>query len=119
MLKGKGNDLLLIEFKNVRLRPGKHLRRAIIESCAVRMRPVLITTVTTTLGLLPMAIGIPNKSISWAPMATAFVSGLISATGLTLLITPANYEAFEQLKTFLRKIFNRGASRGELTQNFK
>ena len=100
---------------NVRLRRGKHLRRAIIESCAARMRPVL----TTTLGLLPMAIGIPNKSISWAPMATAFVSGLISATGLTLLITPANYEAFEQLKTFLRKIFNRGVPRGELTQNYK
>ncbi len=56
-----------------------------------------------------MAIGIPNKSNSWAPMATAFVSGLISATVLRMLITPANYEAFEQLKTFLRKIFNRGA----------
>jgi HAE1 family hydrophobic/amphiphilic exporter-1 len=113
------DSLLLIDFMNVRLRRGKHLRSAIIESCAARMRPVLITTVTTTLGLLPMAIGIPNKSISWAPMATAFVSGLISATVLTLLITPANYEAFEQLKTFFRSIFNRGVSRGELTQNYK
>ncbi|MGD9372752.1 MAG: efflux RND transporter permease subunit, partial [Desulfobacterales bacterium] len=82
------DSLLLIDFMNVRLRQGKPLRQAIIESCAARMRPVLITTVTTTLGLLPMAIGIPNKSISWAPMATAFVSGLISATILTLLITP-------------------------------
>jgi HAE1 family hydrophobic/amphiphilic exporter-1 len=63
------------------------------------------------LGLLPMAIGIPNKSISWAPMATAFVSGLISATLLTLLITPANYEAFEQLKAFVRRIFRRRAVR--------
>jgi len=83
------------------------------------MRPVLITTVTTTLGLLPMAIGIPNKSISWAPMATAFVSGLISATVLTLLITPANYEAFEQLKAFLRRTFHRKPPHGELTQNTK
>jgi multidrug efflux pump subunit AcrB len=112
------DSLLLIDFMNVRLRQGKHLRRAIIESCAARMRPVLITTITTTLGLLPMAIGIPNKSISWAPMATAFVSGLISATVLTLLITPVNYEAFEQLKAFLRKIFNRGTPRGKLTRNF-
>jgi HAE1 family hydrophobic/amphiphilic exporter-1 len=83
------------------------LRQAIIESCAARMRPVLITTITTTLGLLPMAIGIPSKSISWAPMATAFVSGLISATVLTLLITPANYEAFQQLRAFVRRTFRR------------
>jgi HAE1 family hydrophobic/amphiphilic exporter-1 len=74
------------------------------------MRPVLITTITTTLGLLPMAIGIPSKSIAWAPMATAFVSGLISATVLTLLITPANYEAFEQLRAFLRRHFHRQAA---------
>ena len=113
------DSLLLIDFMNVRLRRGKHLRRAIIESCAARMRPVLITTITTTLGLLPMAIGIPNKSISWAPMATAFVSGLISATVLTLLITPANYEAFEQLKAFFRRISRPRAPRDELTRNTK
>jgi HAE1 family hydrophobic/amphiphilic exporter-1 len=101
---------------NVRVRQGKPLRQAIIESCAARMRPVLITTITTTLGLLPMAIGIPSKSISWSPMATAFVSGLISATVLTLLITPANYEAFEQLKAFINRIFGRKSPRGELTR---
>jgi HAE1 family hydrophobic/amphiphilic exporter-1 len=109
------DSLLLIDFMNVRLRQGKPLRQAIIESCAARMRPVLITTITTTLGLLPMAIGIPNKSISWAPMATAFVSGLISATVLTLLITPANYEAFEQFKAFLGRIFRPRAPQGELS----
>ncbi len=113
------DSLLLIDFMNVRLRQGKPLRQAVIESCATRMRPVLITTVTTTLGLLPMAIGIPNKSISWAPMATAFVSGLISATILTLLITPANYEAFEQLKAFLNRTLRRRTARGELTQDIK
>jgi len=50
-----------------------------------------------------MAIGIPNRSISWAPMATAFVAGLSSATVLTLLITPANYEMFERFKNWLRR----------------
>jgi len=110
------DSLLLIDFMNVRIRQGKPLRQAIIESCAARMRPVLITTITTTLGLLPMAVGIPSKSISWAPMATAFVSGLISATVLTLLITPANYEAFEQLKAFTNRTFRRRAPQGELTR---
>ena len=109
------DSLLLIDFMNVRRRWGKPLRQAIIESCAARMRPVLITTVTTTLGLLPMAIGIPNKSITWSPMAIAFVSGLISATILTLLITPANYEAFEQLKAFLKRIFRPRVHHSEMT----
>jgi HAE1 family hydrophobic/amphiphilic exporter-1 len=109
------DSLLLIDFMNVRRRRGMPMRQAIIEACAARMRPVLITTVTTTLGLLPMAIGIPNKSISWSPMATAFVSGLISATVLTLLITPANFEAFEQLKAFVKRVFRRRLPHGELT----
>ena len=104
------NDtLLLIDFMNVRRRGGKDLREAIIESCAARMRPVIITTVTTMLGLLPMAIGIPNRSIEWAPMATAFVAGLSSATFLTLLITPANYEFYENMKTSVRRRFRRRA----------
>lgn len=97
------NTILLIDFMNKRLRAGKPLRQAILESCAARMRPVLITTVTTVLGLLPMAIGIPSKSISWAPMATAFVTGLCSSTILALLITPANFEFLEQLRSRMRQ----------------
>jgi HAE1 family hydrophobic/amphiphilic exporter-1 len=98
------NDaLLLIDFINVRKRRGLDLREALVEACAARMRPVVITTVTTMLGLLPMAIGIPNRSIEWAPMATAFVAGLSSATFLTLLITPANYELLELFKGSMRK----------------
>lgn len=97
------NTILLIDFMNSRLRQGKELRQAILEACAARMRPVLITTITTILGLLPMAIGIPSKSISWAPMAVAFVTGLTSATLLTLLITPANYEFIHQIRSRLKQ----------------
>ncbi|MBT8342917.1 MAG: efflux RND transporter permease subunit, partial [Desulfatitalea sp.] len=98
------NDtILLIEFMNKRVREGQPLRQSVLEACAARMRPVLITTVTTLLGLLPMAIGIPSKSISWAPMATAFVTGLLSATLLTLLITPANYEMLSRLRAFFQR----------------
>lgn len=97
------NSLLLIDFMNKRKDDGKPVRDAVIEACAARMRPVLITTVTTMLGLLPMAIGIPRKSISWAPMATAFVAGLTSATILALLLIPVEYEFFEQMKTRTQK----------------
>ncbi|MFH1886619.1 MAG: efflux RND transporter permease subunit [Pseudomonadota bacterium] len=92
------NSLLLIDFMNTRLRSGRPMREAIMESCAARMRPVLITTITTILGLLPMAIGIPSKSISWAPMAVAFVSGLFTSTLLTLLMVPVEYELLEKIR---------------------
>lgn len=106
------NDtLLLIDFMNKRRRRGRPLRAAVVEACAARMRPVLITTVTTLLGLLPMALGIPNKSIAWAPMATTFCAGLSSATLLTLLVTPANYELLESARGLYRRITG-SASRG-------
>ncbi len=102
------DSLLMLDFMNVRMRKGRPLREAVIEGCAARMRPVLITTVTTMMGLLPMAIGIPRKSISWAPMATAFVAGLSSATLLALIFIPLEYEFFENRKAaFRRRFFKR------------
>ncbi len=101
------DSLILIDFINVRRREGMEMREAVIEGCSLRMRPVLITTVTTIFGLLPMAIGIPSKSIAWAPMATAFCTGLSSATILTLLIVPVEYELVEKIRPFLRRVFRR------------
>jgi multidrug efflux pump subunit AcrB len=95
--------ILFIDFMNKRYRSGTQLRQAVLESCAARMRPVVITTLTTILGLLPMAIGLPSKSITWAPMATAFVTGLSSATILALLITPVNFELLEQFRSRSRQ----------------
>ncbi len=101
------DSLILIDFMNTRRRAGRPIREAVMAACAARMRPVLITTVTTVLGLLPMAIGIPSKSISWAPMATAFVAGLSSATILALLMIPVEFEAFENFRAWVRRRFGR------------
>jgi multidrug efflux pump subunit AcrB len=95
------NTLLLIDFMNKRVREGKELRTAVIEACAARMRPVLITTITTAIGLMPMAIGFPQKSITWSPMAIAFVTGLSSSTFLALLVTPANYEMLSRFQLWI------------------
>jgi len=95
------DSLILIDFMNVRRREGMALREAVMSACSQRMRPVLITTVTTMLGLLPMAVGFPNKSLEWSSMATAFTSGLASATLLTLLIVPAEYELLERVRLWI------------------
>ena len=92
------DSLILIDFMNKERRRGIPLRQSVINGCSARMRPVLITTVTTMLGMIPMAVGIPHKSITWAPMATAFATGLVSATLLALLIIPVEFELAEQLK---------------------
>jgi HAE1 family hydrophobic/amphiphilic exporter-1 len=95
------DSLILIDFMNARRKEGMALREAVMRACSQRMRPVLITTVTTILGLLPMAVGFPNKSLEWSSMATAFTTGLASATLLTLLIVPAEYELLERMRTWV------------------
>lgn len=97
------DSLILIDFMNVRRREGMGLREAVMSACSQRMRPVLITTVTTILGLLPMAVGFPNRSVAWSSMATAFTSGLASATILTLLIVPAEYELLARIRDWIGK----------------
>jgi len=95
------DSLILIDFMNARRKEGMELRQAVMKACSERMRPVLITTVTTILGLLPMAVGFPNKSLEWSSMATAFTTGLASATILTLLIVPAEYELLERMRGWI------------------
>lgn len=102
------DSLILIDFMNKRRAEGMSLREAVISACSQRMRPVLITTVTTMLGLLPMAIGFPHKSLEWSSMATAFTSGLASATLLTLLIVPAEYELLERIRGWFNSWRNHG-----------
>ena len=100
------DSLILIDFMNKQRQKGMAIRDAVISACSARMRPVLITTATTMMGMLPMAVGIPRKSITWAPMATAFATGLVSATLLALLIIPVEYELLEEIKLWWSRRFS-------------
>jgi len=86
------DSLMLVDFMNKSYRAGLSRRKAIDEGIRVRLRPIMITTLTTTLGLLPMAIGIPDYSLVWGSMASTFVTGLITATLLTLFIVPVLWD---------------------------
>ena len=85
------NAIILIDFINTRRAKQPDLLRVLRESGHLRLRAVLLTTVTTIAGFLPTAIGIPEFSLTWSPMATAFVAGLCLATILTLLVVPVLY----------------------------
>jgi len=86
------NSILLVDFANQRFRGGQDLRRAVIESARIRMRPILMTALATVAGLLPIALKIGEGSEASAPLARAAVGGLAVSTLLTLILVPAIYE---------------------------
>ncbi len=93
------NDaLVLIDFINRRYRSGMSRAEAIREGVHVRLRPILLTTLTTTLGLLPMAIGFPHYSLVWGTMASTFVTGLATATLLTLFVVPVLWDLLQGMQ---------------------
>ena len=86
------NDaIVLVDFINTRRREGLPLIEALLTAGHQRMRAILLTSITTIAGLLTMALGIPEFSIAWSPLATCFIAGLTASTFLTLLIVPVLY----------------------------
>lgn len=88
------NAILLVDFANQRRQGGEDLRSAIIQSARIRMRPILMTTLATIVGLLPMALKLGAGSEASAPLARAAAGGLAVSTLLTLFLVPALYEIF-------------------------
>lgn len=92
------DSLVLIEFINKSLKQGLSRREAIVQGTNIRLRPIILTTLTTTLGLLPMALGIPEYSLVWGTMAMTFVTGLCTATFLTIIIVPVEWDLLMERK---------------------
>ena len=88
------NAIVLIDYINHLRRSGKDLYESLIEGGFRRMRPILMTTSTTVLGLLPMAMGMGEGSEIRAPLAVTVIGGLLISTILTLVIIPVLYGTF-------------------------
>ena len=86
------NAIVLIDYANQLRAEGRTKREALVEAGQVRLRPILMTTLTTLLGLMPMAIGWGEGSEVRAPMAIAVIGGLSFSTLLTLVLIPVVYE---------------------------
>jgi multidrug efflux pump len=80
-----------VEFANQRKAQGLSVMEAIVDASAQRLRPILMTALSTILGTLPIALALGAGSETRVPMGLAVVGGLILATGLTLYIIPAVY----------------------------
>ena len=86
------NDAIIkVDFINQKRAEGATKRHAILEAGRLRLRPIIMTTITTVFGLLPMALGWGAGADLRAPLAVAVIGGLISATFLTLIVVPVVY----------------------------
>ncbi len=90
------NAIVLVDYINTLRGRGMALRASLIEAARVRLRPILMTTLTTVLGLVPMALGLGEGSETTAPLATVVVGGLLYATLLTVVLIPTVYYLFNR-----------------------
>jgi HAE1 family hydrophobic/amphiphilic exporter-1 len=90
------NAIILIDYTNTLRAGGMGRIEALMKAGAVRLRPIMMTTATTVLGLLPMALGLGEGSELRAPMAITVIGGLTTSTLLTLSIIPAVYSLVDR-----------------------
>lgn len=105
------NAIVLIDYINTRRSNGEDRLNAITNAGPIRLRPILMTTLTTVLGLVPLALGIGEGSEAMAPLAIVVIGGLLLSTLLTLVFIPVLYTIFDDIAMFTKKkIFKRSYS---------
>jgi multidrug efflux pump subunit AcrB len=87
------NSILIVEFSNVLRKQGQSLLEATVQACKVRLRPILMTSLATLLGMIPMALGLEAGSEQYAPLARAIIGGLAVSVVVTMFLVPAVYLA--------------------------
>ena len=95
------NAIVLVDYINILKRQGAGLREAVVEAGQVRLRPILMTTATTTLGLLPMALGLGDGAELRTPLALTVIGGLVASTALTLIVIPTIYALTDRALAFV------------------
>ena len=85
------NSILIVEFTHRLQNDGMTLLDAVVNACRIRLRPILMTSLATVIGLMPMALKLGTGSEAYAPLARAIIGGLIVSVVLTVFIVPAAY----------------------------
>jgi multidrug efflux pump subunit AcrB len=85
------NSILIVEFTGTLRKKGRELKESLIESCKARLRPIMMTSLATILGLLPMALALEPGSEQYAPLARAILGGLAVSVVVTVFLVPTAY----------------------------
>jgi HAE1 family hydrophobic/amphiphilic exporter-1 len=101
------NGIVLVDYINQQRRKGMELIEAVEFGSLARLRPVLMTALTTILGMVPLAIGTGSGAETWAPLARAVIGGLTATTALTLVVIPVLYIVFEHAGERVNEYFRK------------
>jgi multidrug efflux pump subunit AcrB len=85
------NSILIVDFAGHLQKEGKTVAEAVVQSCKIRLRPILMTSLATLLGMIPMALGMEAGSEQYAPLARAIIGGLGVSVVVTVFLVPAVY----------------------------
>ena len=96
------NSIILVDYINVRRERGESREDAILQACPLRIRPVMMTTITTVLAMIPMAMATGDTPEMMTDMCLTMMSGMIISTIITLLFTPVYYSVIDELPNKLR-----------------
>lgn len=99
------NGIVLIDYINILRNEGEERDKAIVAAGPIRLRPILMTTLTTVLGLVPLALGIGEGAELQAPMAIVVIGGLTFSTILTLVFVPVLYTIFDDISNSVKTKF--------------
>jgi HAE1 family hydrophobic/amphiphilic exporter-1 len=97
------NSIMIVDCINQNRLNGMALREAILDAGERRLRPIMMTSLTTILGLLPLTLGFGESAALRAPIAIAVIGGMITSTVLTLIIIPCYYESIENIVSRFRR----------------
>jgi hydrophobe/amphiphile efflux-1 (HAE1) family protein len=95
----KKNSILLVDFTNERRLKGEGVREALLHACPVRLRPIIMTSVSTCAGAVPAALALGPGAELIRPMAVVVIGGVLVSTFLTLLVVPAAYSLLSRLES--------------------
>ena len=97
------SSIILVDYINVRRAAGEERAEAILHACPLRVRPVLMTTLTTVLAMVPMAVGWGNTNEMMSDMGVTMMSGMIISTIVTLIFTPVFYSVIDNIPGLFRR----------------
>lgn len=97
------SSIILVDYIRIRREAGESREEAILRACPLRVRPVMMTTLTTILAMVPMALGLGDSNEMMSDMGVTMMSGMIISTVVTLLFTPVYYSVIDNLSHVFRK----------------
>nr|WP_028563062.1 efflux RND transporter permease subunit [Paenibacillus pinihumi] len=109
------NGIVLVDYINILRKKGMERYEAIMEGAPSRVRPILMMTLTTVLGMTPLALGIGEGSGMQAPLAIVVIFGLLFSTVFTLIFVPVVYTIFDDFSNWLRRKLTRKQKQGNQT----